>query len=459
MTKDNGKVFTAHFDIDPIDIEYLRFIELVPPDTEKGEKALADIDNLIESNQNFFQECVKESEKHRKKLFMFNPISLSDLRPQVRYVTRKLKKMQKKLVEFSENFFITTASKLSRITLFLNDAKTGNYPVVIYYKELRKFIQMQHDLDPMNVKLRKRIAILDFYAKKMTDMPILPTIPDQQIIAIAREVSNTVDPVTLHSVPSVLDDFIYYYVMANDCLGYFDQLVDKIKIDSKIINMKPVAPFTGKFAQRFGVIEKNEFHVIRVALQRFFFDRFYIKCSHRFNEQPELEKFINNCSKMSSMSPKEMRIPEKFVRDGEYDVSFKDLAARNDMLREALENLLKASFYVYPTDILQCAYVSMKCVEKYTKTAELERIFGDNIQWDSEEAACAASDMALDDFFPLFTGVFSIAPPSNAVSIYHFFETVQNLPIPSTFDFAKVVFMTGINHILDFDPQLQSSDH
>ena len=458
MSKNSDEIFTIQYEIDPLDVEYFRFIELVPPDTEKGKKALADLDKLIELNQNFFQECVDESEKHRRKLFMFNPASLSGLRPQVRYVTRKLEKMQQKLVEFSENFFITAASKISRIAHFLSEAKKSNCPVIIYYHELRKFIQKQHDFDPLNVKLRKRIAILDFYANKMTKMPILPIIPDQQIIAVAREVSNTVDPVTLHSVPSVLDDFIYYYVMANDCLSYFDQLVDRIKVKSKLINMKPLTPFVVKFAQRFGEIEKNEIQVIRVTLLRFFFDRFYIKYPQLFIEQSELEKFIKNCSKMSSMSTKELRIPKKFVRDGEDEVPLKDLVSRNGILQEALENLLKASFYAYPTDILQCIYGSMKCVEKYTKTAELERKYGSNIEWDSREAAVAASDMAFDDFFPLFTGVFSIAPPSNAVAIYHFFEMVEKLSIPTTFDFAKVIFMTGVSHILDFDTQQQPSE-
>lgn len=438
----------------PIDPEYYPYIEIMPPDTKRAEEVLEKVDEQVEIINAFFDQCVKESEKHRDKLFSFNPTDLSGLRPQVRYATRKMEKIQRKLVSFSEKYFIKTAGKLSRLAHFLIECKVKNCPAYVYVKDLRRHVREMHDNDAMNVKCRKRIAILDNYANKLSKAPMVPNIPNEQIVAVARELSSTVDPVTLHSEPSFLDDFIFFYISANNLESDFDTLVQKVSLNPKFINMRPFQPFVNKFIMKFGELEKNEKMVLRVAVSRFFFERFFKTNSKLYIEQPNIDKFLANCNIMNQMSPKQLFIDKKFVRDCDFEKSFKQIVAENEELQTALVHLIIATFYTYPADILQCVYSAMKCTEEYVKKAYLEREFGgiDKIDWKSEKAVHASSDLAFDDFFPIFSAVFSVEPMANCIAIQHLLEMIEKLVIPTTFDFAKVVFMTTVSNISNFTP-------
>ena len=445
-----------HFEINMAHIEpsYCQFLDIVSPDSKIAQQELKKMDETIDIINDFFQQCINESEKHKKKLFTFNPTSLVGLRPQVKYATRKMESLQKKLVAFSEQYFIDSAKKLSRLVHFLKECQCNNYPVNVDILGLKHLVRDGHDNNPLNIKRRKRISILDLYANRLSKAPMVPNIPNEQIIAVAREVSVTVDPVTLHSVPSFLDDFIFYYISYHKSEREFDELVQKVSLNPKFINMRPFQPFVNRFVEQFGALEKNEIMVLRVAVARFFFERFFKTNSRLYIEQPEINEFISNCRKMSAMSPKELIINKKFVKDSDFEKPFQEIVENNNNLQNALGNLINANFYSYPSDILQCLYSAMKNTEDYVKESILEREFGtlDNIDWNSEAAILASSDLAFDDFFPIFSAVFSVGPMANALAIQHMLEMIEKLVIPTTFDFAKVVFMTTVSHIMNFNP-------
>ena len=439
----------------PIDPLFYNYINIIPPDAKNAQEILHGMEKTINNVNDFFQQCVSESDKHRNKLFTFNPTDLTGLRPQVRFATRKMEKLQKRLVEFSESFFINMAKKISRLAHFLAESLSNNCPVEVDILGLRHFVRTSHDTDPLNVKYRKRISILDNYANRLSKAPIIPDIPNEQIIAVSREVSSKVDPVTLHSVPSVLDDFVFIYISSHKGVREFDELVQKVSLNPKFINMQPFQPFINKFVARFGVLEKNETNVLRVAISRFFFERFFKTNSKLYIEQPESDKFLKNCHTMSQMSPKELFINKKFIRDCDFEKSFSDIVRDNKELQNALDNIILATFYTFPADILQSVYSAMKNTEDYVKIASLEREFGsiESIDWNSESAIHASSDLAFDDFFPIFSAVFSVGPMANALAIQHLLEMIEKLVIPTTFDFAKVVFMTTVSHIMHFNPE------
>ena len=246
---------------------------------------------------------------------------------------------------------------------------------------------------------------------------------------------------------------IFYYIVANKLTDEFDKLVKTVSINEKFINMKPFSPFIINFVRKFGEIEQNEVMVLRVSASRFFFDRFYLLNSNIYNYQPELSTFLQNCALFSKKTPHEYFVPEKYVRDGEYDLSFAEIVKNNQILHSYLEELLLVSFYTYPADILQCVYTAIKFIEKYAKTAILERKYGNNIDWTSEEAAEATSDLAFDDFFPIFCGFFSVSPPLNSLALFHLFSMIEKLVIPTSFDFAKIVFLSSIDHLMQIDKE------
>jgi hypothetical protein len=446
-------VFKMQIHLTPVDPELYPYIEILPPDTKIGEEALKNSDKTINTVNEIFDQCIKKSEEHREKLFSFNPTDLSGMRPQVKYATRKMEKIQRKIVSFSENYFIKMAGKISRLAHFLMECKVNNCPADVYPDELRQYIRTSHDEDSTNVRCRKRLSILDNYANRLSRAPMVPHIPNEQIIAVAKELSGTVDPVTLYSVPSFLDDFIFYYISAHNLEESFEALVKEVSVNPKFINMRQFQPFVNKFVAKFGVLEKNEKMVIRVAVSRFFFEMFFKSNSKLYIEQPDIDKFLSNCSRMSDMSPKVLLIDKKFVRDCDFEKPFKTIVEENHELQTALENLIIATFYSYPVDILQCVYSSMKCTEEYVKKAYLERECGgiDKIDWESETARMASSDLAFDDFFPIFSAVFSVGPMANALAIQHLLDMIEKLVIPTTFDFAKVVYMTTVSHISSFD--------
>ena len=445
-----------HFEINMAHIEpsFCQFLDLISPDSKIAQQELKKMDETINIINDFFQQCITESEKHRNKLFTFNPTNLNGLRPQVKYATRKMESIQKKLVAYSEQYFIDAAKKVSRLVHFLRECQCNNYPVDVDILGLKHLIRNNHDNNPLNVKRRKRISILDNYANRLSKAPMVPNIPNEQIIAVAKEVSVTVDPVTLHSVPSFLDDFLFYYISYHKYERDFDELVQKVSLNPKFINMQPFQPFVNKFVDQFGELEKNEIMVLRVAVARFFFERFFKTNSKLYIEQPNIDLFIGNCMKMNVMTPKELLINKKFIKDDDFERSFNEIVEQNENLQKAIVNLIHANFYSYPSDILQCLYSAMKNVEDYVKESILLREFGslENIDWNSETAIMASSDMAFDDFFPIFAAVFSVGPMANALAIQHMLEMIEKLVIPTTFDFAKVVFMTTVSHILHFNP-------
>ena len=437
---------------DPIEIEYSQFVEFVSPETERGKKILNSMDEIISKTHILFQKFVHMSEEHKNSLFSFKPISDKDLYPKAKYAQIKMKKLQNKFFECSEKFYMRAATNISRISHFLAEAQINSCPVYVYNDEIEEHVQHLYDNDVYLNTLQNKIASLDNYANRVGHSPVYPNIPVQQINAVAKEVSNTVNPETLHSSPTVLDDFIFYYIQTNNLDGKFEDLMKEVTVNERFINMKLFSPFIMNLVkQNFGDNGTNEVMVLRVAVARYFFERFYLHIWQIYTKQPDLDFFIKNCMIMSQKTPSECRIPKRLIRDCDKDLTNYEIVKNNIVLQKLLEDLLLASFYTYPADILQCIYSAMKNAETYTKTAILERKYGDDIDWTTDEAAEAANDMAFDEFFPLFTGFFSVSPPSNALALYHFFNMIEKLVVPSTFDYAKVVFMTSIDHLLHFN--------
>ncbi|EAY04041.1 hypothetical protein TVAG_055270 [Trichomonas vaginalis G3] len=435
--------------------DFMRFIDILPPDAKTSKSVLEAMENQILEINALVAELGRESVKYRNKLFKFHPTDLTGMQPQVRFAIRKMEKLQKQLEKYSENFFRDSVAKISPIACLFQELFDKKTPAVMDFHELRRFLQMSHDDNPVNIMKRKRIQILDSYAKRLSTAPIYPTIPELQIVAVAKEVSYTVDPVTLHSSPCFLDDFIYYYIYTHNSIKDFDELVQTVSVDKKSINMKPFQPFINRYVDRFGQLDKNEVMVIRTSVARFFFDRFFATNSRLYINQPAIDQFIANCSQMSSMSPKELKIEAKFIRDCNFERSFKEIANTDVNFQAAHIQLLLAGFYSYPSDILQCIYAAMKCTEEYVKIARFEKEFGTEkpIDTTSEEFITASSDLAFDDFFPIFSAVFATSPCSNALAIQRLLEMIEKLVIPTTFDFAKVIFMTCVSHIKSFSSE------
>lgn len=433
----------------------MRFIDVKPPDAKQSPQILQTMPDMIKELSELVAELGAESVKYRNKLFKFHPTDLTGMQPQVRFAIRKMEKLQKRLEKYSENFFRDMVAQVSPVACLLQELYQKNTPATIDYRELRKYIRTEHDSNELNVKMRKRISILDNYAKRLSTAPVYPTIPEEQMIAVSREVSDTVDPVTLHSSPCVLDDFIFYYIYTHNSIKEFDELVQLVSIDKKSINMKPFQPFVNKYVSRFGQLDKNETMVLRTSVARFFFDRFFVTNSNLYINQPGNDEFIGKCTKMASMTPKQLNIEQKFIRECDFERSFIDIASDNIRLQNAHKQLLQASFYSYPSDILQCVYAAMKCTEDYVKYARFERKYGssENVNVNSEEYINASSDLAFDDFFPIFSAVFATSPCSNALAIQRLLELIEKLVIPTSFDFAKVFFMTCVSHIRSFNEE------
>ena len=450
---------TLKMKFDPIEIEYNQFIEFVSPDTKRGKLILESMDQIISKTHMLFGTFVTLSEEHKNNLFSYKPVSDENLYPKAKYAQLKMQKLQSRFYEYSESFYMRAAVNVSKITHFLAEAQLNSCPVYVYTDEIQNYVNKLYEQDETLNTLKKKIKELDDYANYIGHSPVYPDIPVQQILAVAKEVSGTVNPETLHSSPNILDDFIFYFIQTNNMNQQFEGLMKEVTVNEKLINMRPFSPFIVNFVQKsFGVeIPSNEVNVLRVAVARYFFEQFYLHIWKLYVEQPNIDFFLQNCIIMSNKKPYEMKIPERYVRDCDKDSTFVEIIQNNKTLQELLDNLLTASFYIYPADILQSVYAAMKNAEQYAKIALLERKYGENIDWSSEEAAEATSDMAFDDFFPLFTGFFSVSPPSNALALYNFFNMIERLVVPSTFDYAKIVFMTSIDHLLHFNDKTENN--
>jgi hypothetical protein len=67
--------------------------------------------------------------------------------------------------------------------------------------------------------------------------------------------------------------------------------------------------------------------------------------------------------------------------------------------------------------------------------------------FDRDKLAGVTSQIAFDDFFPMFCLIFSLSPPINAVEISDLLSKLTGAVLSPAFDFAKLFFTSTVQYL------------
>lgn len=443
------------FVLPSVDQKLVPFIIIYAPDSIEGQQTLAQIDLNIQIVNSLVQEYINESTKSLPKLYKTNPPDQSTLLPIAKYCLTKLKHYQSKLYHYNENYYMKCATMVSQGVHFLMDAKNFNYCAHIDAEKLHESIIKEHDENPTYTKLMSRIKRMDKLAEKYCNAPKFPFLPPEQLMAILRESSKFIEQSSEYCPPNTVDDFLYYFIMTHGGFAEMDELASIIisKINKNTIDFQPFNIFIKNYIKNFGPMTSNEAIVLRSSVVRIFFDRFYIQYADIYSREPDTEDFLASCNLMRWSSPSALGFNPKMLNRELFDTPFAAFAMKSPLIHKSLSNLSFVQFYTNPCDILASVFRSLKCCEEYVRKVGLDEKYGELLSmFDQTKLMTEANDMSFDDFFPLFCAVFSLDPPANAIAVKNFLESISRLSISSTFDFAKVFYISCVNHMKQLDP-------
>jgi hypothetical protein len=301
----------------------------------------------------------------------------------------------------------------------------------------------------MIFKLRSLKSYADLYAY----LPRFPEIPVDHLKHAMRESSEKVIEAIEFGPHGFFDDFVSFFVRSNDQINLqlFDSIAAQIaqKRRSKSLDFSPLKDLVAKLAQLLRPTHQKEVIVIKTAIYRIFFDRFYLVYPEFVGGTRQEKSFERVCQRMRWFTPRTMAVPEKMMRPDMLDVPFVRLVAQNPLLQAAVREFDFIAFLNSPIDIMEHVFSALKNIEEFSRENSLARRFGQFVSmFDQGKVSTDAEKLSFDDFFPLVCLVFSMGWPANARAIAEGLSKSAGLVTSASLDFAKLFFTSVVEYIM-----------
>lgn len=438
-SKEWFSVFIEQNDLPSIDPILFAFITIYDKSSEKYESAMAEIEFTIEAAWRFTNEYSEYS-----KQFLNNFTHNFEIKDPIQcpediiFCFKEIDRLQEELFEFTEQYFSECLATLSQLNCFLISCKEKNIAASISLNHLREYMELMYrgNVDFYHKSLKYE-SLKKFFERQIK-FPKLPTIPLKHLQVCARDVARTVNEQLEYCLPSFFDDLLYLYIVTNNEMNPIDQAVQEA-IDNKTdneIKLDQASVLIIRLIKNFQPSTLQEIVVYRTSLMRILFDKLYLKYELP-EDQEQNQKFIDSCNRVSKMTPRQLEMVEKFIKEEDRDTPIKDIFSNNEIINDSWMCLSEIHFYTNPLDILNSVFNSMKECEKY-------------MFQNAEGVIDTATDsISFDDFFSIYIGIVAVQPPANAVTIMHYLKLMTGFKISSHMSYASVVFTSVIENLIE----------
>lgn len=459
-------------DTSSLDPDIIKFFDVsvdenMKPDKEKYLKLSKDLDDC------FITFIEKSQEKHPTLFAYVVPQPHNCASGKQKFLFKKLTKLQKKYQDHYENYYTQNATKASQVKYFLTDCFEKGISIDFDIDNFKHQVDFNFSNSAEVKKIIISIARLDQYGKHLKLDLQIPFIAERLMHDAMKNFNTLIESKNDYCPISGFDDLFYCYVFHYQKYKLFVPLIEE-----SVSLLKKTIFYAGKDALPIDGAENSNFNpwnipkisflgiakiyntlgetlkpntpkqamILRCSVVRFFFDQLYLECPFydvRIDKSI-YETYNNNCKIVRQLTCNELHISAHLLKEGQINMKFCDIA--NDY-SEALENISDIQFYTDPAAIASLSSKAMQNIEKVTKKNMRMQMPAS----DEDDSSKESDFMAFDDIFSIFWPLLSMQTLPDPIGISLFVKAVVGLKLTSSMDYAKTVFVSAVEYIIDFN--------
>jgi hypothetical protein len=199
------------------------------------------------------------------------------------------------------------------------------------------------------------------------------------------------------------------------------------------MDFSPISSLVGAIVKSLKPKTQADVIVIKNGVCRIFFDRFYLRCPDFLGSPDAPNNLAHTCQFIGDLTPRDMSVPDGFMKPGMMDVPLTTLVQKTPALRKAEKEIEFLPFLRNPIDVMAHIFMALKAIQDFARQNCLEnklRQFAGMI--DQNKVTARTGRMAFDDLFPMFCSVFAVAWPVNAGQLVAALEKAKGLVTASS---------------------------
>lgn len=422
------------FNFEAIDSKCVKYIDGIEPEASCDKKILKRTNRQIEKLEKIFNNALSQAES-LKTIRKYQFSSSCPIEKQIFFYYCQHLEWKKKRIE--ELFYTELANVSSQLTTFMKQSRDSKLLPNVRVQELKKDYNLLHDNNPKIKRINMKLEKLVGWEQKRLQFMCVFNANEFREALLKNE--QKIDEKTFYLPECEIDDMIYTYVRPYISIidGYCVRAISKKK--ARLIDFSEMEKFVQARIDELDAQTENQYYIIRNALLRICFDRFYIFYGQEFSRKDD-GKFHQNCQVVLKSTPKQLYMSLKLLTPEMADQTIDEIINENQFLIDAIDLLEQLNFYRSPPDILQCIFLCLKNCEIFVR--------GNTIG--SRKYSVIQTQMSFDEFFPLFFSVYSKLPLPNSQKVKWLLESMYGLKMAIPFDFAKLMFTSTVDFLSDF---------
>jgi hypothetical protein len=364
--------------------------------------------------------------------------------PTVAFAALKFTKTTKKFRHLCSIYFTDAANLVAHVMATMVSRRHDGLSVLCSVEQLHAYFLSGYDKDmPIKAatdKLRSLRAFIEHYG----DSPRFPELPVDHLRAILKESVSAVSESIEFSPFGFFDTFFSYFVRGHTelSLARFEACARSVwesASPSGAINCSVLSQLILDCVQLIKPRDQMEVMVIKHAVYRVFFDELFLIAPALFESTDD--QMADSGRRLLRLTPRQLSISEKLVQSDTFDVPFGTIIESSRHLKHGIANCELTMFLINPVDIMVYVFNSLKSVEEFVR---------ENCPV-AETGTDIAAQLAFDDVFPFFCGMFAAACPLNARAIGDLLSRANGFDVASALDFAKLIFTSAVEYVGKLD--------
>lgn len=342
---------------------------------------------------------------------------------------------------------------INKLLSFLNKKVCESKNVNCDFEKIKKAIEIEFkksNIPKGQQTLSKMEPILNNFLSQLNNLPFITSFMVNNLRIVSQNVKSKDDLITMN----IFDDLLTAFIKSINDPSLTD-ILSHIKygnehfISSLIQFLSPIlSPTTDE-----------ETVVLKSSCIRFFFDLAYLRQPEVLGMSADSFVFYNNCSFISSFSPKRLGLNNYLFTVAQFTQPFVAIVRSSKILLELSCELNSLQFFTSPIDMNYRILQVIIKLDDFVKNNVLDRKLGQFSSMIESDVVKKRTEMlSFDDSFSLFFCLLAYDPPLNAIEIMVWLLTTPDFTKMPLFQMAKTTFVSAVQHILGFTSDQLTSD-
>ena len=355
------------------------------------------------------------------------------------FLVQKGLKLQSKYSELFQNYYADIFKQILLLILFMKDYYSKKFPVYCHVETLKADAFLDFTKKEEVSIILKKIEYISSALSKMKKMYI--DIPTQDTIrSDLREAAKFIDAETEYLSETYFDEHFYDFLTSNKMILRFKKSAEQFKSKNQID-----ASESKQLSLNFYLFLEpsclEEQLLIKCTTIRILFQVIYTEGVSFFNSSDDANKeFLIRSEQFSNLTPLQICISPDLLNPLHMNMSIREIVYQSQELRHALQIISNIPYYSNPVEIISLCHKAIKFIEEFIKL--------------NKKAKNESTELLLsfDDIFSVFSSVITVDPSVSFVGIANFLKKIERMSLSSSFDYAKLLFISSIDFILETDP-------